>query len=409
MTSLRSFFVADSPGRTSRARVVVIGCGFGGLAAARRLARAGVDVTIVDRENHHLFQPLLYQVATAGLSGVQIAAPIRHLFRGRRNVGVLLAEAVAVNTATRQVLLDRGDRLEYDYLVVATGATHSYFGHPEWAHAAPGLKTLDDALVIRRRVLLAFERAEREQDEAARRACLTFVVVGGGPTGVELAGTIAEIARQTLADEFRHIDPRAARVLLLEGGERLLLTYPPDLSDQARAQLERLGVEVRLRSPVRHIDDDGVEVGSERIEAGSIVWAAGVAASPLGASLGTPRDRAGRVQVASDLSLPDHPEVFVIGDLAAATSDDRPVPGVAPAAKQMGEHAAASILARIDGRATDAFVYKDRGTLATIGRNAAVAELGRLKLSGKPAWLAWLFIHIYFLIGFRNRLGVLFD
>lgn len=408
MANARSSFVADAAAGRG-ARVVILGCGFGGLAAARVLARAGADLTLVDRENHHLFQPLLYQVATAGLSGVQIAAPIRHLFRGRRNVGVLMAEAREIDTAARRVLLDDGALLDYDYLVVATGATHSYFGHPEWAADAPGLKTLDDALAIRRRVLLAFERAERARDAARRRACLTFVVVGGGPTGVELAGTIAEIARQTLADEFRHIDPRSARVLLLEGTDRLLPTYAPALSERARAQLERLGVEVRLRSLARHIDRHGVALDEERIAAGTVLWAAGVAASPLGASLDAPRDRAGRVQVAPDLSLPGHPEVFVIGDLAAVTHDGRPVPGVAPAAKQMGERAAANIVARIDGRATEAFRYRDRGALATIGRNAAVAELGRVRLSGKPAWLVWLFVHIYFLIGFRNRVGVLFD
>jgi NADH dehydrogenase len=389
--------------------VVILGCGFGGLAAAKAFAGAPVRVTLIDRENHHLFQPLLYQVATAGLASVAIAAPIRHIFRRQRNVTTLLAEARAIDVPGRRVVLDDGGALDYDYLIIATGATHSYFGRDEWTRFAPGLKTLDDAMEIRRRILLAYERAEREPDPVLQRRLLNFIVVGGGATGVELAGTLAEIARHTLRDEFRRIDSRTAQVILIEGVERVLPTYPPDLSEKARRQLERLGVEVRTSTRVTGIDAEGVWIGDTRLTAGTVVWAAGIAASPLGRALGAPLDRAGRVAVKPDLSVPGHPDVFVIGDLATVTSDGKPVPGIAPAAKQMGRCAARNILARLDGRPVTPFRYVDYGSLATIGRHAGIAVIGPLKLWGLPAWLFWLFIHIYFLIGFRNRLMVLAD
>ena len=360
---------------------------------------------MLDRTNHHLFTPLLYQVATAGLSAPSIAGPIRHILAGQRNTTVLLGEAKEILRDERQVLLEDGARLGYDYLVVATGTTHSYFGHDGWAPFAPGLKTLDDALEIRRRVLLAFERAERESDAARRAAWLTFVVVGGGATGVELAGTFAEIARHTLRGEFRRIDPHGARVVLVEGTGRVLPAYPAGLSRKAQLQLERLGVSVWPGRMVTGVDADGVQMGSERLSARTVIWAAGVAASPLGASLGAPLDRAGRVRVEPDLSVPGHPQIYVAGDLAAVEG----VPGIAPAAKQMGSHSARNILRAIRGETTRAFRYRDYGQLATIGRNAAVAMLGRVKLSGFPAWLVWLVAHIYFLINFRNRLIVMID
>jgi NADH dehydrogenase len=366
-------------------------------------------VTLIDRANHHLFQPLLYQVATAGLASVAIAAPIRHIFRRQRNVTTLLAEARSIDVGARRVLLEDGTALAYDYLIVATGATHSYFGHDDWAPFAPGLKTLDDAMEIRRRILLAYERAERETDLAAQRRLLNFIVVGGGATGVELAGTLAEIARHTLRDEFRHIDSRTAHVMLIEGAERVLPTYSPDLSDKACRQLERLGVEVRTRTFVTGIDARGVRIGDTHLAAGTVVWAAGIAGSPLGRSLGVPLDHAGRVAVAPDLSVPGHPEVFVIGDLATVTSGGKTVPGIAPAAKQMGRCAGRNILARLRGAPAKAFRYRDYGSLATIGRNSGIAVIGPFKFWGLPAWLFWLFIHIYFLIGFRNRLMVLAD
>lgn len=407
---------------STRPRVLIIGCGFGGLAATRALAGAPVDITLVDRSNHHLFQPLLYQVATAGLSAPSIAAPIRHMLRGQRNVTVLMAEVSGIDKARRSVSLADGQVLGYDFLIVAAGATHSYFGHDEWAAHAPGLKTLEDAFRLRARVLKAFEQAELEPDPARQAAHLSFVVIGGGPTGVEMAGTLAEIAHHTLRDEFRRIDPSKARVLLLEGSERVLQALPPALSAKAEAQLRGLGVEVQTRCRVVGIDAEGVSVqqgeGAEpqRIEARTVVWAAGVAASPLGRLLEVPLDRAGRVQVEGFLRIPGHPEVFVIGDLAAAQSLEpdgrqRPVPGVSPAAKQMGAHAARSILAALRGResALRPFRYRDYGALATIGRKAAVADLGWLQFSGYAAWLFWLFVHIYFLIGFRNRLVVLMD
>jgi NADH dehydrogenase len=388
--------------------VVIVGGGFAGLAAARALGGAPVAITLVDRHNHHVFQPLLYQVATAGLSSTNIAAPLRHILRRQRNATVILAEATAVDLAGRRLVLRDGE-LRYDFLVLAPGATHSYFGHDEWARHAPGLKTLDDAIDIRRRVLLAFEEAEREEDAERRGEWLTFVVIGAGPTGVEMAGTLAEIARHTLRGEFRRIDPSQARVVLVEGTDRVLPPYPPDLSEKARRQLEALGVRVLTRSMVTGLDATGVWLGSERMAARTIVWAAGVAASPLGRSLGVPVDRAGRVKVEPDLSVPGHREVFVAGDLAAFEQDGRMVPGVAPAANQMGRHAAANIRRALEGQPSVAFHYVDKGSLATIGRRAAVAVVGRFKLWGAPAWLAWLGIHIFFLIGFRNRIMVMFD
>lgn len=388
--------------------VVIVGGGFAGLTAARNLRGAPVRLTLLDRHNHHTFQPLLYQVATAGLSSTDIAAPLRTILARQRNVTVLLAEAVGVDLKGSRLLLADGE-LSYDFLVVATGATHSYFGHDEWERFAPGLKTLEDAINIRRRVLLAFEAAERDEVPERRREWLTFVVIGAGPTGVEMAGTLAEIARHTFRKEFRRIDPASARVILLEGTDRVLPPYPPDLSEKARRQLEALGVEVRTKALVTGVEERGVQLGAERIAARTIIWAAGVAASPLGRALGAPVDRAGRVHVQPDLTLPGHPEVFVLGDLASVTQEGRPVPGVAPAAMQMGVHAARNIQRAVEGQPTRAFRYRDKGSLATIGRNRAVALLGRVKLSGWLAWAAWLFIHILFLIGFRNRLVVLVD
>jgi NADH dehydrogenase len=387
--------------------VVILGAGFAGLAAARALARAPVQVTVLDSHNHHLFQPLLYQVATAGLSPAEIAAPIRRILGRQRNTTVLLAQATRVEPEARRIRLTDGE-VAYDHLIVATGATHSYFGHDDWSAHAPGLKTLTDALEIRRRVLLAFEEAEREDDPERRRQWLTLVVVGGGPTGVEMAGALAEIARHTLPGDFRRIDPKSARVVLVEAGPRVLAAYPPDLSAKAARQLEALGVQVWTGAAVTGIDSDGVTMGADRLAARTIVWAAGVEASPVARSLGTPLDRAGRVQVAPDLTVPGRPEVSVVGDLAAARSEGQPVPGVAPAAIQMGRHAAANVLRALRGEPRTPFRYRDKGSLATIGRSRAVAVVGALKLSGFLAWVAWLFIHIFFLIGFRNRFVVLF-
>ena len=409
-----------------RPRVVIVGCGFGGLEATRALRGAPVDITLVDRTNHHLFQPLLYQVATAGLAGPAIAAPIRHLFRRQANVTTLLGEVTGIDSAARQVQLADGGALAYDHLIVAAGSTHSYFGNDAWAVHAPGLKTLHDAYEIRRRVLLAFEAAEKEADPAVREAWLTFVVIGGGPTGVEMAGTLAEIAHRTLSGEFRRIDPGRARIVLVEGADRLLQAMPESLSASARRQLEALRVEVRTGSRVTDIDAQGVtlQVGAEalRIDSRCVVWGAGVAASPLGRmlaqSVGIEPDRAGRVPVLADLSLPGHPEISVIGDLALAQSHragEAPsvVPGVSPAAKQMGRAAAGSIVRRLRGQPTRPFRYSDWGNLATIGRHSAVVDLwtplGRFRFSGIFAWMFWLFAHIYFLIGFRNRLVVLLD
>ncbi|MES2609287.1 MAG: NAD(P)/FAD-dependent oxidoreductase [Pseudomonadota bacterium] len=421
------------PNTPPRPRVVIIGCGFGGLEAARALHGSAIDVTVVDKTNHHLFQPLLYQVATAGLSAPAIAAPVRHLFRKQPNVTTLLGEVERIDVAARSVLLQGGDALPYDHLIVAAGATHSYFGRDDWAPFAPGLKTLDDAFEIRRRILLAFEAAEREGDPARRAAWLNFVVVGGGPTGVEMAGTLAEIARHTLPGEFRRIDPASAKIILLEGGTRVLQAMPEALSQRAKEQLEKLGVEVRVNARVTAIDATGLTVagpapgadptaGSYAIPSQCIVWAAGVAASPLGRLLaeatGCTTDRAGRVVVEPDLTLPGHPEIGVVGDLAAAKShvpgqEPTPVPGVSPGAKQMGRAAAANVLRRLAGQPAQPFRYRDYGNLATIGRNAAVVDLaspmGPVRFSGYFAWLFWLFAHVYFLIGFRNRLVVLMD
>ena len=407
-------------------RVVIIGCGFGGLETARSLRSAQVDITLVDRTNHHLFQPLLYQVATAGLSAPAIAAPIRHLFRGQRNVTSLLGEVTRIDPAAREVHLSEGHVLPYDHLIVAAGATHSYFGRDDWAPFAPGLKTLDDAFEIRRRILIAFESAEKEPDPKLREAWMTFVIIGAGPTGVEMAGTVAEIACDTLPGEFRRIEPSEAKILLVEGGPRVLQAMPEDLSAKAQRQLEQLGVQVRVDSRVTAVDGERVEVQHEgkaySIATRCVVWAAGVAASPLGKQLaeatGAATDRAGRITVEPDLSLPGHPEISVIGDLACAKSykpgrEPTPVPGVSPGAKQMGRCAAANIARRLAGQPTLPFRYRDYGTLATIGRNCAVVDLtspvGHLKFSGLPAWLFWLFAHIYFLIGFRNRFVVLVD
>lgn len=394
--------------------VVILGCGFGGLAAAQTLANEPVRVTIVDRSNHHLFQPLLYQVATAGLSAPAIAAPIRHVLRRARNVTVLMDEVVDVDRPGKRVRLRHGGDVSYDHLIVATGATHSYFGHDEWAAIAPGLKTLGDAFGIRSRVLLAFERAELERDLARSQEWLTFVVIGGGPTGVEMAGTLAEIARHTLADEFRRIEPARARVLLLEGGDRVLQAYDPQLSERARLQLAKLGVETRVKHRVTGIDEGGVTVQTpegetQRIAAKTVIWAAGVAASRLGKRLGVETDRAGRVKVDATLRVPGDTDVYVVGDLAAVESGGRPVPGVAPAAKQMGRSAARNILRRLAGQRLKPFRYRDWGSLATIGRNAAVVQFGRMRWWGRPAWMFWLFVHIFFLIGFRNRMMVLTD
>ena len=394
---------------TALPHVVILGGGFGGIAAAQALAKAPVRVTLVDRRNHHLFQPLLYQVATASLSAPSIAAPLRHMLRGQRNAIVLMDEARRIDRDRREVELERGT-LHYDRLIVATGATHAYFGHDAWADHAPGLKTLDDAFVIRRRVFTAFEHAEQEDDPARRQAWMNFVVIGAGPTGVELAGALAEIARHTLPREFRRADPRQTNVMLVEAGPRVLSAFVPELSVKAQKQLEKLGVQVLTGQPVTAVDGDGVEVGGQRIPAHTVLWAAGVAASPLGAQLGAPLDRAGRVQVQADLSLPGHPELFVIGDLASVQSDGKPVPGVAPAAKQMGHYVGQRIAASVAGKADNAgFRYKDAGALATIGRMAAVAHIGRWKFSGVLAWWVWLAAHIFFLIGFRNRLVVMLD
>ena len=398
----------NAPHTTTRPRVLVIGGGFAGLWATRALAKAPVDITLIDRANHHLFQPLLYQVATAGLSAGDIAAPLRNILRGQANVEVRMADVNATDTTAHSVHSSDGASLHYDYLVVASGATHAYFGHDEWAAFAPGLKTLDDALELRRRILLAFEHAETAASQAERDAWLTFSVIGGGPTGVELAGTLAEIARHTLKGEFRHIDPARALVQLIEAGPRVLAAFPPELSERAAAQLQRLGVQVLTGAPVQAIDAEGYVRGGQRTPARTVLWAAGVAASPLGRLLPAPLDRAGRVNVAPDLSVPGHPEVFVAGDLAALTqASGQPVPGTAPAAKQMGAHVAATIQARLAGRAGTPFLYRDYGNLATIGRLAAVVDLRGLRFSGLIAWWFWLAAHVFFLIGFRNRLVVL--
>ncbi len=391
--------------------LVIIGGGFAGLWATRALAREKIRITLLDRRNHHLFQPLLYQVATAGLSAPDIAAPLRHILGHQRNVEVRLGEVVAIDKAAREVKLADGSTLGYDSLLLATGATHAYFGNDQWAADAPGLKTLDDAIALRRKLLLAFERAEAEPDPAKKAAWLSFAVVGGGPTGVELAGTLAEIARHTLRNEFRHIDPASAKVRLVEAGPRVLSSFPEVLSLKARRQLEKLGVEVLTGTPVSDIDSQGFTLGEQFVPARTVVWAAGVAASPLARTLDVPLDRAGRVLVQPDLTLPGHPELFVAGDLAAVNqANGKPVPGVAPAAKQMGKYVADAIRARLHGKpAPGPFKYADYGNLATIGRMAAIVHLGKLQLSGILAWWFWLAAHVFFLIGFRNRVVVLLN
>ena len=389
--------------------VVVVGGGFGGLYAARALAGKPVRVTLLDRRNHHLFQPLLYQVATAALNASDIAAPLRSVLRRAKNITVLMAQVDRVDLADRCLVLDR-DEIRYDALILAVGASHSYFGHEDWEQYAPGLKSLEDALEIRRRVLLAYELAEREHDAAEREALLTFVVVGGGPTGVELAGALAEIARRTIARDFRSIDPTAARVLLLEGGPRVLAAFPEPLSRRAQESLERIGVEVRTRSVVTQVTADAVWLGGEQIRTRTVLWAAGVAASPLNRTLGVALDRSGRVSVEPDLSIPGHPEAFAIGDMSVVRdTSGTALPGLAPVAMQQGARAADNVLRRLSGRPTRPFRYHDRGIMATIGRAAAVADIRGLRLSGLIAWLAWLLVHITFLIGFRNRLLVLFE
>ncbi len=390
-----------------RPRVVIVGGGFGGLYAAMALRGAPVLVTLCDRNNYHLFQPLLYQVATGGLSSEEIAAPIRRVLRGQENADVLLADVQAIDLARREVVHETG-RIPYDYLVVATGARHAYFGHGEWEADAPGLKTLDDALAIRRRIYMAYEEAERCTDPNLLPGYLAFVVVGGGPTGVEMAGAIAEIARRTLRRDFRHIDPTSSRVILVEAGPRVLPGFPSQLSARAEAELTAMGVEVRLGTPVTHVSANGVRLGDRWIASRTVIWAAGVEASPLGRSFAAPADRAGRVAVAQDLSLPGHPEVFVVGDLALAQgSDGRPLPGLAPVAMQEGRAAARNILRRVAGQSARPFRYRDRGVLATIGRRAAVADVRGVRLSGLLAWLTWLFVHILYLIGFDRRVVVL--
>ena len=388
-------------------KVVILGGGFGGLAAARELRDAPVSVTLVDRRNHHLFQPLLYQVATASLNASDIAEPIRKVLADQPNTRVLLAEVDRIDVEARTLSFSDGDGLSYDYLIVAAGATHSYFGHDEWEESAPSMKSIEDALDVRRRLLLAFEAAERAKDPESRDAWLTFVIVGGGPTGVELAGSLAEMARHALKGEFRHIEPAAARVILIEGLERVLPGFPPKLSEWARKDLESMGVEVRTGTMVKSIDDHGVDLDGDRIKARTVLWAAGVRASPIGESLGAQLDRSGRVIVEPDLSLPGHPEVFVVGDLALAIQDGKPVPGVAQGALQGGRHAASCIVAALSGKPSTPFRYRDKGMLAAIGRAAAVADLPNIDLTGFPAWVIWAVVHIYFLIGFRNRLFVM--
>src|SRR6266513_667272 len=391
----------------SKPHVVIIGTGFGGLEAAKKLACKDVRVTVIDRTNYHLFQPLLYQVATAALSPADIAAPIRGILSKCGNIDVILAEVESVDTEAKKVkTVDL--QIDYDYLILATGARHSYFGHSEWEKLAPGLKSLEDAVELRRRILMAFEYAEKTADEAARKAAMTFVIIGGGPTGVELAGAIAEISRHTLARDFRRIDPSQAQVILIEGDPRLLAAFPPDLSESARKQLTDLGVEVRTGTRATNLTEAGVQIGDEFIPCRVKIWAAGNNASFVGKTLGAPADRVGRVIVNDDLTIRRHPEVQVIGDLASFSHQTgEPLPGISPVAMQQGRHAARNVLAMIKGRKPQRFHYWDKGTMATIGRNKAVADLKFMHLSGLPAWLAWLFVHIIFLVGFRNRLLVL--
>ena len=387
--------------------VVIVGAGFGGLETTYRLAGAPVTITLLDRRNHHLFQPLLYQVATASLATSEIAWPIRYLLRGRHEVTTLFATVSGVDAANKRVLLDDGDSLPYDTLVLATGVRHAYFGHDEWEPFAPGLKTLEDATTLRRRILVAFERAERESDPERRAALLTFVIVGAGPTGVELAGTITELARDTLPPDFRNIDTQKARVVLIEAGPRVLAGFPDDLSAYAQRSLESLGVEVVLGQPVTECSADGVVYGGKSLQARTLIWAAGVRASPAAEWLGAPADRAGRLEVLPDLTVPGHPDIFAIGDTVAVTGPDgKPVPGIAPAAKQQGRYVAAAIKARLRGEAFAPFRYTHSGSLAQIGKHKAVIDFGRFKLKGAIAWWIWGIAHIYFLIGLRNRLSV---
>jgi NADH dehydrogenase len=393
--------------KAPKPHVVIIGGGFGGLEAAKKLGSQPVQLTIIDRTNHHLFQPLLYEVATAALSPADIAAPIRAVLTKHENIEVILAEVQSIDVATNTVkTAERA--ITYDYLIVATGSRHSYFGNDEWEKVAPGLKSLEDAVEIRRRLLMAFEYAEKIEDEAARRAAMTFAIIGGGPTGVEMAGAIAEISRYTLAKDFHHINPSDARVILVEGSDRILSGFPEKLSHSALKQLQEIGVEVRLNARATNLTDAGLEIGGEFIPCRVKIWAAGNAASALGKSLGAPLDRAGRVIVNEDLTIPGHPEVQVIGDLAHfAHQTGQPLPGVSPVAMQQGRHAADNILWMIDGRKPQRFWYNDKGSMATIGRNKAVADLNFVQFSGRLAWLAWLFVHIMYLVGFRNRLAVL--
>jgi NADH:ubiquinone reductase (H+-translocating) len=398
---------SDQPRPTSSHRVVIVGAGFGGLETAYRLAGAPVSITLVDRRNHHLFQPLLYQVATASLATSEIAWPIRYLFRGRPDVTTLFATVTRIDAAGKCVLLEDGDALPYDTLVLATGARHAYFGHDEWEPFAPGLKTLEDATTLRRRILVAFERAERETDSQRRAALLTFVIIGAGPTGVELAGTIAELAQDTLPPDFRNIDTHKARVVLIEAGPRVLAGFPDDLSEYAQRSLEGLGVEVVLGQAVTECSADGVVYGGKKLEAKTLIWAAGVRASPAAEWLDAPVDRAGRVQVLPDLSVPGHPDIFVIGDTAAIMDPNgKPVPGIAPAAKQQGRYVAECIRARLRGMTPPPFRYRHAGSLAQIGKRKAVIDFGRIKLRGSLAWWIWGIAHIYFLIGLRHRLSV---
>lgn len=397
----------DAPAR--KPHVVILGGGFGGLEAAKKLMCEDVHVTVVDRTNYHLFQPLLYQVATAALSPADIASPLRAILSECKNVEVVMSEVAGVDVDLRKVRLTDGE-LSYDYLIVATGARHSYFGHPEWEKLAPGLKSLEDAIEIRRRILMAYENAEKISDPATRRAAMTFVIIGGGPTGVELAGAIAEIARYTLAKDFRHIDPSETRVVLIEGSKCVLASFPKDLQESAMKQLVDLGVELRAGVHASNVTEEGVQVGDEFIPCRVKIWAAGNNASFVGKSLGAPVDKSGRVMVNNDLTIPNHPEVQVIGDLANFPHQTgQPLPGVSPVAMQQGRHAARNILAMIDGRKPQRFWYLDKGSMATIGRNKAVADLRFMHFSGLFAWLVWLFVHVLFLVGFRNRLAVLFQ
>jgi NADH dehydrogenase len=390
-------------------RVVVVGAGFGGIMTARNLKGADVRVTVVDRANHHLFQPLLYQVATAALSPAHIAAPIRDVLHNQKNAEVFLAEVTGVDTAAKRVLLRSGDPIPYDYLVLAPGSKYNYFGHDEWEENAPSLKTLADAVSIRQDILLAFEAAEMETDPERRRALLTFALVGGGPTGVELAGSIAELAHRAMHQDFRHIRPEEARILLLEASPKILSMFPDNLATDARKALERLGVEVRTGAKVESVEPGGVVVNGERIPCSTVLWTAGVVAAPVGKWLGIETDKGGRIQVGPDLSVPGHPDIFVIGDAARVEHEGKPLPGVAPVAMQQGRYVARLLRARIAGQTVEPFHYHDKGNLATVGRSFAILDLGRLKLSGFIAWVLWLFIHIWYLIGFRNKLSVFFQ